>query len=338
MDLVNETQNQHFVSQAEQRLNAINPNAKQINQSIYAFRIVDRYSYKIGLMNNNGIKIRNNLSFQDVFSFDIVNRVHRHNFEAIFQCYEENISLYTCRFINKLQQDDSNVKEEFVNIFTLKLLNTLRNPYSIERSLRIFPDILKNSHPTDPHLYREYEHAVYGNRPHQERICQHFGITLDQYSEWLRCLFLLLNYVNDQNLTAFEDIVVSLFNDPNLHIGIRIFTYDQGTCLLPDIGFVDFGDDPGAMVMAFNLYSRAFVKYAFLNMDTFLKRHEAKVGPIPQRHREGFEQWQAQQKIVNLYPEHNDLDSLRAYNAGAVLQSHSHVYGSAKKYCGIKVV
>ena len=338
MGLVNETQNQHFVSQAEQRLNAINSNAKQINQRIYAFSIVDRDSSEIHLLNQKGRKINSNLSFQDLFSFDILNRTHRRNFEEIFQRYEENITLYTCRFTTKIKQEDSNVREELVNIFALKLLNTLRNPYSIARSLRIFPDILKNSHPTDPHLYREYEHAVYGNRPHQQTLCRHFGITLDQYNEWIRCLFILLNYVNDKNLTAFEEIIVSLFNDPNLHIGIRLFTYNQETCLLPDIGFVDFGDDPGTMAMAFNLYSRAFVQYVFLNRDTFLEKHEARVGPIPQRHREAFEQWKSQQKTVSIYPELNNLDLLRAYNAGAVLQCHSHVYGSAKKYCGIRVV
>lgn len=337
MDLVNATQNQHFVSQAEQRLNAINPNAKQNNQRIYAFSIVNRDAPEIRLLDKKGRKINSNLSFQDLFSFDILNRIHRHNFEQLFQQYEEHIILHTCRFYTKVNQGDDNVVDELVNIFRLKLLNTLRNPYSITRSLNIFPDILKNSHPTNPELYREYQHAVYGNRPHQRTLCQHFGVTPEEYNDWIRCLFILLNHVNDNNLTMFDAIVVALFNKPNLHIGIRLFTYDKETCLLPDIGFVDFGDDLG-LRMAFNLHSRAFVTFAFLNRDTFLEKLEARNGPVPQRHRDAFEQWKLERKIVNIFPELNDLDFLKEYNAGAVLQCHSHVYGSATEYCGIKVV
>ncbi|HDZ9127033.1 TPA: hypothetical protein RUY84_003507, partial [Vibrio cholerae] len=36
----NYTKNQHFLSQAEQRLNAINPTAKAKNQRIYSFDIL----------------------------------------------------------------------------------------------------------------------------------------------------------------------------------------------------------------------------------------------------------------------------------------------------------
>ena len=138
MDLVNATQNQHFVSQAEQRLNAINPNAKQNNQRIYAFSIVDRDASEIRLLDQKGCKIESNLNFRDLFSFDILNSVHRHNFEQLFQQYEEDIILHTCRFSTKVNQGDDDVIDELVNIFRLKLLNTLRNPYSITRSLKIF--------------------------------------------------------------------------------------------------------------------------------------------------------------------------------------------------------
>ena len=38
----NDTRNQHFVTQGEQRLNALNPRADPKNQRIYSFQVVDR--------------------------------------------------------------------------------------------------------------------------------------------------------------------------------------------------------------------------------------------------------------------------------------------------------
>ena len=42
MDFEDPTVRQHFVSQVEQRLNAINPSAEDRNQRIYRFRLIDR--------------------------------------------------------------------------------------------------------------------------------------------------------------------------------------------------------------------------------------------------------------------------------------------------------
>jgi hypothetical protein len=47
--LENDTRNQHFVTQGEQRLNALNPQADPRNQRIYSFAVVDRENYKLAL-------------------------------------------------------------------------------------------------------------------------------------------------------------------------------------------------------------------------------------------------------------------------------------------------
>ena len=43
MDFENSTVRQHFLSQAEQRLNAINPGAKRENQRIYQYTLNKRF-------------------------------------------------------------------------------------------------------------------------------------------------------------------------------------------------------------------------------------------------------------------------------------------------------
>lgn len=85
MDLLDVTKNQHFVPQVEQRLNAINPKAKEENQKIYSFSLKDRESYAVILDSENGSKISNTLSLNDIFSFDVLGKeAARYNFEKLF--------------------------------------------------------------------------------------------------------------------------------------------------------------------------------------------------------------------------------------------------------------
>lgn len=61
MSWKNTTKVQHFISQVEQRLNAINPNALAKNQRIYEFDIIDREKFEISLSNQNGRSISSSL-------------------------------------------------------------------------------------------------------------------------------------------------------------------------------------------------------------------------------------------------------------------------------------
>jgi hypothetical protein len=65
-DLENLIRNQHFISQAEQRLNAMNPNTLPENQRIYEFNVVDRDVPVLKLQSPNGRKIENSLSWEDL--------------------------------------------------------------------------------------------------------------------------------------------------------------------------------------------------------------------------------------------------------------------------------
>ena len=70
--LANLTANQHFISQTEQQLNAINPNAKSDNQRIYSFSVEDPGNSIISLDSPDGRAISQTLSLRDVFSFDVL--------------------------------------------------------------------------------------------------------------------------------------------------------------------------------------------------------------------------------------------------------------------------
>lgn len=101
--LENDTRNQHFVTQGEQRLNALNPQADASNLRIYSFTVVDRENYTLALESPNGRPIGSNLSLFDLFSFDVAgNSRLRLNFESLFHKYEGNIEAHTRSLLAKL--------------------------------------------------------------------------------------------------------------------------------------------------------------------------------------------------------------------------------------------
>jgi len=86
---VSTTKRQHFISQIEQRLNAVNPEAKPENQRIYQFDVVDRKRHVVSISDAKGRVISNTLTMFDLFSFDVhEGGVVRANFEDAFSRYE----------------------------------------------------------------------------------------------------------------------------------------------------------------------------------------------------------------------------------------------------------
>jgi hypothetical protein len=92
MELTNNTKHQHFLSQVEQRLNALNPVSSEVNQRIFSFSLIDRDQCSIALDGEHGRSIANNLLLYDLFSFDVKERrAARMNFESLFGQYESGI-------------------------------------------------------------------------------------------------------------------------------------------------------------------------------------------------------------------------------------------------------
>lgn len=188
----NDTRNQHFLTQGEQRLNALNPQAASNNLRIYSFKLVDRENYLLEPESPRGRPIGSNLSLFDLFSFDVLDDSNlRLNFESLFHRYEKYIEIHTNSLLAKLNTGDSDIKAEIIDLFAAKLLNFVRNPFCIQKVLNTFPGIV-NYNPTDPTLFASYQRIVTGKKPQQEYLCSTLGISDAQYVEWLRLLFMLL--------------------------------------------------------------------------------------------------------------------------------------------------
>jgi hypothetical protein len=325
--LANSTRNQHFVTQGEQRLNALNPNADPSNLRIYSFTVADRENYTITLENPNGRPIGSNLSLFDLFSFDLLGKSRlRFNFEPMFQKYEAYIESHTKSLLVKLNTQVGDIKTEIVELFAAKLLNFVRNPFCITKVLNSFPGIASYD-PTDPGLLADYRRIVTGRKPHQIYLCTQLGISDAQYIEWLRLLFILLVPMAEGRPNFFEETIKGLLENRKTYVTAFVCEYDSPGCLLSDRGFSQPIEDGPHMAFSFNLCGTAFIHYFFSDPAVLL---QGKASPEfltkALAARENLPQ--AQVAVTHV---RNNLDMLARYNRRVVEQCHKRVYCSTKK-------
>lgn len=321
----NNTRNQHFLSQVEQRLNALNPQARADNQRIYSFEVVNRDEYIIALETQNGRPIGSNLSFFDLFSFDVPGgSPARRNFEALFHKYEAQIESHTKNLLTKLNAGSRDIKAEIIDLFTAKLLNFVRNPFSIAKVLNSFPG-LATFDPTDRALLADYRRIVSGRKPHQAHLCAQLGISDEQYVEWLRLLFMLLTPMVDGRPNFFEEIVRGLFENRKMYIAAIVCEYDSDRCLLSDRGFSQPIEDGPHLGFSFNLCATAFVDFIFADPSVLLQGQAA-----PEFIAQTLTSMERREQPVNVRFLRNDRDMLVRYNRRAVDQCYRSVFCSVK--------
>jgi hypothetical protein len=322
----NNARNQHFVTQAEQRLNAMNPHADARHMRIYSFEVVDRENYTLALESGNGRAIGTNLSLFDLFSFDVPDGGSvRHNFESLFHKYEKHIAVHPRSLLAKLNADSKDIKAEIIDLFTAKLLNFVRSPFCIPKVLNTFPGLAAYD-PTDPGLLTAYRRIVSGKKPHQAHLCAELGISSAQYVEWLRVLFMLLTPVAEGQPNFFESMIKILLENRKTYIATFVFEYDSAQCLLSDRGFRKPIEDGLHMSFSFNICSIAFVDFIFADLATLVQGKAS-----PEFVARAISSWESlPEKQLNITFIHNNLDVLARYNRRVIQQCYRRVYCSAK--------
>jgi hypothetical protein len=322
----NDTRNQHFLTQGEQRLNASNPQADVSNLRIYSFKLVDRENYLIKLENPKGRPIGKNLSLFDLFSFDVLDdSALRLNFESLFHKYEGHIEAHTKSLLAKLNMGSNDIKAEIIDLFAAKLLNFVRNPFCVQKVLNTFPGIA-GYNPTDPILLASYQRIVTGKKPQQAHLCRILGISDAQYIEWLRLLFMLLVPMADGHFSFFDDMIKRLLEDRKKHIAAFVCEYDNAGCLLSDRGFSQPIEDGAHMGFSFNLCSTAFIHYIISDPATLLKgkaHPDFLANALAARERLLPPQ-------IDVTFRRNDHDMLARYNRRVVEQCYERVFCAKK--------
>ncbi|MCF5692772.1 hypothetical protein GIV23_15235 [Pseudomonas sp. PA-1-2A] len=323
MDLKSETKNQHFLSQTEQRLNSLNPDVDVKKQRIYEFELVEREEHKVALRSPKGVVIGKTLSLYDLFSFDVLKDSDRYNFEALFTRYEANTKKLTNELIRKLDIPGSNIAPEIVNIFAIKFLNFVRNPFSVKKILNTFPSI-SSVQPTDPIHLANFNRVLTGRKPQQRYLCEKLGISEVEYVSWLAILFILLTPLAKGGSNFLNDMVEGLFDSKELFVAVFIHDYDKHSCLLSDRGYSTPMSEDQGQAFDFNVHSKCFIRYVFQQIDSLIP------AGYPQ---EFVEMFKATKKIDARYIR-NDLKALEIYNKHVIYQCHSQVFCAEPDFFG----
>lgn len=328
MDLRNLTKNQHFLSQVEQRFNAVNSQARSNNQRIYSFSISDRNSHTINIDSGKGIKVSKNQSLHDLFSFHVLEKeTGRYNFEKLFEDYENKVKINTESLLAKIYIPGADVKSEIIDIFRFKILNFVRNPYSIEKILNTF-SAFKDVFPTEPIHYKNFNLVLNGNKPQKNKICKQLGITENYYREWLATIFLLLTPLGEGHLNFLDNLIKRMYENPNSLIKVIVYNYDKESCLLSDRGFSFYELENNTTVWDFNLYSHGFIRYIFIDIEALAPQDTPK---------EMLDMLRSTSNKVGWMREHNDFAELEIYNQRTIELCHEHVFGASKEYKGVTV-
>lgn len=333
MEGSNETTNQHYISRVEQQLNAMNPDAVQRNQRIYSFTLLDREDYKLSLDSPKGRLISKNLSFRDLFSFEVLpGGRSRFNFEALFHQYEAGMKENTLSLLRILELGHGDIKKEILEIFVAKFMNFLRNPYSVEKVLNTIGVVLPFQ-PTDPELLLQYRAILDGSKPHESRLCVQFGIAPDQYRQWLTTLFLMFMRPMPGQPNLVENAVREMFERPSGFPMVCIFRYAgehaDKRCLISDRGFSNPLPQEMHLSFSFNLCANAFIVYFFGQIENM----QLPFQPPP----DVIELYKTQRKNIRVIPFVNDLNALARYNRNVIYQCHHSVYCSAKQIHGVTI-
>jgi len=228
-ELINRTRNQHFISQAEQRLNSCSSYSDSKNAKINCFEILEKNPPEVRLIKKNFIK--NNLSFHHLFTLKRFLENKNYNLEKLFGRYEEeiqnrveslleffSIARKECG-VNLERIDLNKIKgfkfEELLRdlkyIYKCKLMNGLRNPHRIKETLKEYQCHLDHVF-DDEQALEIYLGLEFKNCSESKRICDEFKVSKEEYKQWIRLLLLFL-YPQKNGSTILDNYVENLFHE-----------------------------------------------------------------------------------------------------------------------------
>lgn len=345
----NTTRNQHFVSQAEQRLNSCSPDRTSKKAEIYCFDIIGKNPPKISRGEKSAIK--KNLSFQDLFTLARVGDVERVNFERLFNKYERNYPAHVKSVLDWVGLARSSVEDsnegvdlqtvdgcDFMQfmahvkfIYTYKLMNWLRNPYKIKEVLRTF-DIYLDHCIDDPGAVALYFALTEKNSAEEKYICDAYGVSSTEYAEWIRLLLLFL-YAKSGESSSLDGFVEEFFLAKEFTTAVLVHVFDEHCALLTDTGVVkDSLSDGLATYMNISknciiLLQHAFVEGAYL--DEIVRQHN-----LPESARKELVKKMGGSLFGKLYFNNNAM--LAGYNKICVRAAASQVFSASSSVYGVE--
>lgn len=320
----NNTENQHFVSQKVQSLNA-SPSPNGEISHIKAYRRIGENA--ISPANKGGRPIRHNLALIDLYTFDIEGKLRR-NFETLFHRYESEVAQHTLSLMEKALAGRDDMHEEVLGIIRAKLLDFVRNPYNVRTCLSMFPQMVSFRF-KDARADEIHSRVLRGHNPRQGRICKILDITPQEYRNWLATIFLLLYPVTEQGEPLLNMIINGIIMDKTKISGSDILIYDNPVALLSDRAFNIALPSSSNFLLEFHVSSHMLISFYSLQLGGI---NLGSLEPLRQKylvsHNSGFKV-----RIVM-----NDRAFAESYNQRTVSQCREFVYGCAPTFPGISIV
>jgi hypothetical protein len=329
----NPTRNQHFISQSEQRSNCIDESRPKEKQRIYKFEIADRENSIVRLTSTEGVKIKKNLSFDDLFSFDVKTSSTRKNLESFFCKFEADLAPAADLLIaeSKVNSGGDALKDAAEKVFKAKFMGWIRNPYSIARTIDMYKG-LTGLYPTDPVLLADFCDIRTGTKPHLANVCAEFGVTSEQYFQWLEILFMALMVPSGGTKSMLESTVEKIVESKG-HMGhVIVVTFDDvAGCrvAIPDTGYLQGTQDPTHNMFLFNLNRTAFASF------NVVKLAKQTIVEVPSQIRGNVGSFNIK---FSAQHHHNNMMLLERFNFLAAYQAHSHIFCADPQVYGITTI
>lgn len=325
--LKNNTRNQHYISQCEQKFNSINPENDRSQRKIYSFSIKNSESFDLILDEPFGTKIENNLSSKDLYTFKELDSENRYNFELFFKKYEDRLHNLTASLIKKTREGiEAYISDELREIFALKLLNSFRNPYRIKATLEII-GVLSKHRPVDESSNNIYQKIEQNRNDYSKSIAEEFGVNEDEYIQWIKSLFILLCLDIKENKNILDLLIENVFTSKQIRVAIDYYAdkNSENYVVLPDTGYVKICPNPTSLIYQFNLSANILLSYIIqeVNMTEFAQSEvNMPIGDIQK----------IISQITNIHYQTriNNLETLSEFNKLAISQSHSKVFCKGK--------
>jgi hypothetical protein len=357
----------HFYSCAELRMNAVDPEKDREHAEIFRFRIMSREPPILQLVKNDPVLIESQMCIKDLFSFDSSGRM-RKNFERFFEIYEHKIEEAVRKLREKIDpiasrlagggtrdlSHDKSLDDILFDIWVLKFINFGRNPYGVRKFLNSLPPTIQNLAPTDPDYRRIYNLIDNLNKQECASKLNKLRISLEEYKEWLKALFILLLPIENSHTqrnarfrTPIEEIAFHLFHDDLQYRFVRIDVLSESSpvsFLVSDRAYFYSSQTADRMDLHFNVTSKIAMSFMSVNLDQGRQQSIEEARRLfpslaPSQLHDMIEQLRVE--IATTLQKHlfvDDKEWAKWFNQATIYQAHDHVFCNQRDVFGAKVL
>jgi hypothetical protein len=324
MKIENKTRNQHYVSQAEQKLNSSN------RQNIYQFEVHNKDSDLEDIFLKRKDPSRNvekNLALKHLYTFEKLTSGLFLNLELIFKEYEDEITNSSNKIIAQLQENCLDITDDYVKLYKVKLMNIFRNPFNINFTLECLS-------PLEFAQFLDSDENEMLNRiglaEPDQKILNFLEVDIATYRQWLKILFALL-VTSEKKESLLDIFLVHQKNNIKSNLIIAVIISDEPNhCLLSDRGFTNFSVDH-EFFFSFSLDANHIISFSSHDIadDPNVARMENPDKVISLHHKT---------KKVYIIRDYPALQHLKSYNQQTAYQSKNHVFCKSEKPYGINII